>query len=343
MKIVTNQTGQTQLPDHNQMIQTVFPRLAWFRSGDLERHDIFSGPDQTLNSIGPAYLYTDRLFAVHNGELVYGRGNRKNIDGQGWLFTWKDYRLAEGFAIPGMLQTNWYHFLVEFLFCGWRLQQTNPDIPILATRVPRKGARRDIFERFRQQGYNLIEVDMQNRCRLVVEKLYSFNWPMYRLYYGDDENFGLFPHFCQYCRFLREEVSPASTDAPHRLVFSTRTANDRRIDPRQNELDSLFKIAGFEVVNFGEMSFEDQCRISKESVLMVGQHGANLANMLFMAPGTKVVEISNQSIPHSAGLYNRLAPIAGLKSKHISCEDFETGSLNLLEKQIEKIVASLNR
>jgi len=43
------------------------------------------------------------------------------------------------------------------------------------------------------------------------------------------------------------------------------------------------------------MNFETQVRTMREAAVLLGVHGANLTNMLFMEPGTAVVELTSLS------------------------------------------------
>jgi capsular polysaccharide biosynthesis protein len=44
-------------------------------------------------------------------------------------------------------------------------------------------------------------------------------------------------------------------------------------------------------VRSDELSVGDQMRIFERSTVVIGMHGAGLANILFCAPGTHVVEL----------------------------------------------------
>ncbi len=61
-------------------------------------------------------------------------------------------------------------------------------------------------------------------------------------------------------------------------------ANEELIVPRLREM-------GFRICLLEEMAFEEQLRIFRNAELVVGPHGAGFTNLIFSAPGTRVVEI----------------------------------------------------
>jgi capsular polysaccharide biosynthesis protein len=73
----------------------------------------------------------------------------------------------------------------------------------------------------------------------------------------------------------------------------------RRSIPNHDELagalQSLVRPAfEFENVRLEQIPFEEQVRLFSTAALVIGQHGAGLANCAWMQPGSRVVELANK-------------------------------------------------
>lgn len=66
----------------------------------------------------------------------------------------------------------------------------------------------------------------------------------------------------------------------------------------RNEADLRRMLAqrGFECVYPEEMDFAAQVRLFSRAKLVIGQHGAGLSNLLFMQPGTRLIEVHRKLI-----------------------------------------------
>jgi len=75
-----------------------------------------------------------------------------------------------------------------------------------------------------------------------------------------------------------------------RIYISRSDASGRRI-VNETELTAFLSKLGFERVVLSGLSFEEQKKIFCESNVVIGVHGAGLANAVFAPPGTVVIEI----------------------------------------------------
>ena len=93
--------------------------------------------------------------------------------------------------------------------------------------------------------------------------------------------------------FLRERLlTPADVRAPERLVYITRGASKRnRAVLNEGEVVAALESRGFEPVNPGKLSIDDEIRTFAEAAVVVSAHGAALTNVLFMNPGSLVIEL----------------------------------------------------
>jgi len=81
---------------------------------------------------------------------------------------------------------------------------------------------------------------------------------------------------------------------PTRRLYASRAKQNSRHLRNEAEVVALLQQQGFETVYFEEYSFEQQVALMLETAVLVGLHGANLTNMLFMQPGAAVVEVLNE-------------------------------------------------
>ncbi|WP_207462028.1 glycosyltransferase family 61 protein [Azospirillum sp. SYSU D00513] len=108
---------------------------------------------------------------------------------------------------------------------------------------------------------------------------------------------------------LQRRVSPAFAECiaallehqglrpkPWRKIYvSRRDASIRRVSNEEALMEALAP-HGFELICPGDLSFEDQIKVFSEAEIVVGPHGAGMANVAFMTPGTKVVEIFSRTV-----------------------------------------------
>lgn len=76
-----------------------------------------------------------------------------------------------------------------------------------------------------------------------------------------------------------------------RRLYLTRKATWSRSVTNEAELIPLLEKRGFEVVDCGTLSFEEQVRLFSEAQFAVGPHGAAFTNILWSPTGLKVFEI----------------------------------------------------
>jgi capsular polysaccharide biosynthesis protein len=110
--------------------------------------------------------------------------------------------------------------------------------------------------------------------------------------------------------FLRASVLAES--APHagrKLYISRSDASKRRV-LNEGEIVSLLGKRGFEVIALRELDFRSQAELFDQADVVVGAHGAGLANVAFCRPDTKVIELlpSRHVAPH---VYHSLTAAAG--------------------------------
>jgi capsular polysaccharide biosynthesis protein len=107
-----------------------------------------------------------------------------------------------------------------------------------------------------------------------------------------------------------------------RLYISRKYAQKRKIS-NEADLERVLQKFGFTIVYCEEHSFFGQVSIFSKAQFLISIHGAGLTNMLFMPPGSAVLELhkrkTNMQDQHSL-VYWRLASALDHAYYHLICE-----------------------
>jgi capsular polysaccharide biosynthesis protein len=124
-------------------------------------------------------------------------------------------------------------------------------------------------------------------------------------------------------RLGRDADARAVADAVGERVYVSRAKAARR---RVGEEDALWReleARGFARVFFEDLSWAAQIAVARRARVMVGAHGAGLANTLFCAPGARVVELVNRG--YFNPVFWRLAALGGLDYRPLVTEASDEG------------------
>lgn len=99
-------------------------------------------------------------------------------------------------------------------------------------------------------------------------------------------------------RWIRKQAykfCEASSPQPARFVTLLSRKGARRHLVNEEEIASVLREADYDVQihNFAEKSFCEQVRIMQTSKVVISNHGAQLVNLLFLQPGSAVIELFN--------------------------------------------------
>jgi capsular polysaccharide biosynthesis protein len=120
-----------------------------------------------------------------------------------------------------------------------------------------------------------------------------------------------------YClHWLRERLfaSVALEPTPKRVYISRRLASRRRL-LNESEIESVLRRHGFVIAEPETLSFAQQVQLFAQAEMIVGIHGAGLANIVFAPSGCKVMEILDPN--HIGVMYYLLAET--LQHQYQSC------------------------
>jgi len=116
------------------------------------------------------------------------------------------------------------------------------------------------------------------------------------------------------CDFLREKfLRPQAGPSDRKVYISRRQAQRRRLAGEEGILPWLER-RGFETVCLEQMSFRRQVDLFASARIVVGVHGAAMANLVFMPPGGKVLEFLPPDYPQFC--YRELADTMKLGHHH---------------------------
>jgi capsular polysaccharide biosynthesis protein len=122
-------------------------------------------------------------------------------------------------------------------------------------------------------------------------------------------------------RWLRERFIPeagARAGNGSRIYISRDDASRRRVS---NEADVRRMLArhGFRTVLFSQLSMEEQVAVCADASVLVGAHGAGLANLLFARPGAALVELCTRNLDAT---YLETALAADLRYRYLAPREY---------------------
>lgn len=141
---------------------------------------------------------------------------------------------------------------------------------------------------------------------------------------------------------LRALFDLAPRRPPRRLLVSRVDSPWRRLG-NEAEVAAVLAPLGFEVIVPGRLAFADQIAAFRDATHVVAPHGAGLANILFCAPGTQVLEVFH---PHyGTWAYAMLNASLGLRYASMVARDAlsDAPEFNDLTLPRERIVAHAGR
>ncbi len=100
-------------------------------------------------------------------------------------------------------------------------------------------------------------------------------------------------------------------------TYISRSRQKKRRILNEEDIKPILKKYDFQIIYFEDLSFEEQIKVMYETEIVVGMHGANMVNILFMQEGARVVEIMNKDFLNDA--YYLLASSTRLPYFSVPC------------------------
>ncbi len=187
--------------------------------------------------------------------------------------------LHSAILFDGVLGTNYFHFFADVINKLWLLEH-NDSVPTLPLIIGKKVFETPYFK------YLYENTDLKYRNWIVQEsndfiecrELYLLNPDPYNKLYWE--------------KSIKLVEKLRSKDLPFRRLFLDRPVKYSRGLTNMSSLIPVIERFGFEIVNPGILSFEEQVRLFSEASIIAGVHGASFTNMMFADPKQlRVLEI----------------------------------------------------
>ncbi|MDO6467093.1 glycosyltransferase family 61 protein [Neptunomonas phycophila] len=136
-----------------------------------------------------------------------------------------------------------------------------------------------------------------------------------------------------------------SKKADRKIYLSRNDGGYRRIIKNENEVVTVVKSFGYEVVYPSKLTMLEQVEIFNSCSKLISPHGAGLANLMFMQPGGEVIELQNMN--SYTKVFWELGKLSGCsKYSVIACNSAEgdTRFMNFrdLVVNIDELIAKLS-
>lgn len=213
--------------------------------------------------------------------------------------------LERAFSLNGVSSVNFGHWLLEYLpkvfACLGRPGFAS--VPILIdAQMPRQ--HREALELF--VGPDHPVVDLQAREAVRVDELWTCSAVTYLPLgpkpgqHRDDDavtrSVALTVDADAFAVLLARArpalASVGRTNGPRR-IYLARTDRQRRKIVNREEVEGWFAVNGFEILNFGELSFREQLELVRGADIVVGPDGSSTFITFFARPGTRIGMLTN--------------------------------------------------
>jgi len=111
--------------------------------------------------------------------------------------------------------------------------------------------------------------------------------------------------------------------AKAKRIYSSRSLAKFRKIANESAVISLLEKYEFDIVSFDNLSFVEQIELMSGSNFLIGIHGANLTNMMFMKDESVIVEIMNQEVFNPC--YYHLGSGLDMKYNYLPCKSISKG------------------
>ena len=241
-------------------------------------------------------LLADRLNLIPRYHLGHGFSFAKTVAADGAaLIDLLDYpprpHLAGRHVLLGGVR-NYYHWLFE---CLPRIELVRrcPDLAIDGWLVNAAPAQ------FQLETLAALGIDRAQLVPLAVPCVQ----PVGRLYVPSVRR------LADAVAFLRASFTPPPVDAKRRLFVSRKDAATSRIANEEAVFEALGPL-GFERVLPGTLTVADQVALFAAAGMVVGVHGAGLANIVFAPAGARIIELGGGRT-RDFGFYAEIARVRG--------------------------------
>ena len=215
---------------------------------------------------------------------------------------------------------NYYHWLIEELPLVVRAQSTDPDVRVLAHANSITLRHRSVAAVL---GFDINPAPKTVRLdHHVLPGRANDSW----FVHPDDASI-LFD--------LGQRLSSGVSSSAKRIYVSRRNA--KRSVTSEAQLEDLLQADGFTIIRPESMSWREQIGVFQSAAVVVGPHGAGLANLAFTPPGALLVEITNGR--HYNRCFEWLCHVAGHSYAPVSGDDETISTAQGLRDAVHAAIA----
>lgn len=212
-----------------------------------------------------------------------------------WFRYKKEIRIPSAILLSGRCSPNYYHWLIEYLGKAYILSERDnlKKTPLIVDdkMFPQE------FESLQAMLPDWPIYRLDDSTLLKVRKLYipsactnltdNLRGPMWKFSAICFKTLGHM-RSTVFRRFGIEEAAPGG--GGRKVFLARRTGRNIINTPEVEEVLASF---GYEIVDTGKLSFEQQVRLFAEARTIVGAMGAAFTNLIFCQPGTQVLALSS--------------------------------------------------
>jgi len=255
--------------------------LACSDSNDEQK--VYSFPKRYIYEIKDASIWTpDNLIFCSSGKLI-AESTALSVYRLLWevpLPEFKAKKHLSGQYIYLAINENYYHWLLEDLPVFITAQKLKPEAKIIAKKTQFRPAL-DFLEKFFPGRYALLDDDIKCESLVMAAKTGGMGAP--------HDHGVVHPKDVEIVRdWFADYMNPGKRG--RKKVYVSRVGR-RRSPEGEEKLVNRLKAEGFEIFD-GSMGLFEQIEYFQDVEVLVGASGAALTNILWMAPGSKVVKLA---------------------------------------------------
>jgi capsular polysaccharide biosynthesis protein len=143
---------------------------------------------------------------------------------------------------------------------------------------------------------------------------------------------------------LMKFYPPDSDKAYPKNIYISRSRSFARFILNEAEVIRVLETYDFKTIYFEEHSFSEQIAIAYHAQNLIGLHGANLTNIIFMKPGSNILEFRRKKDPDN-NYYLLLASTFDVNYNYLTCDFKENDHEQRFDVtvDIDALVDNLNR
>jgi len=233
-------------------------------------------------------------------------------------------------------KNNYYHWLIDVLPKNLILEDEIKKNKIKNILVPNYEKRYQVESLscfFKKNDTNFINLS-QNKFLQFDNVIFCTNNSNFEFY-----NYDLLKKFQnKILKYIKLKKIKAKYD--YKKIYIDRFDANKKKDRflvNEKKLKNKLKKEGFKFITLSNYSFFEQVLIFNNAKLIVGLHGAGLANILFVKKTTKIIELTNSEWPD---MYYKLSRCLNLNYNKIICNKVYK-NLNIVECSIQKIMRKI--